>query len=50
MGFLKNIKDKSIDLGKKSVEKGAELGTKAYDETKNAAKAGHEKAKKDKKD
>jgi hypothetical protein len=50
MGFLKNIKDKSVDLGKKTVEKGAEVGTKAYDGTKDAAKKGHEKATSDKED
>ncbi len=48
MGFLKNIKDKSLNLGKKTVEKGAEVGTKAYDGTKDAAKKGHEKAQSDK--
>ncbi|MGD8637864.1 MAG: hypothetical protein PVG43_03090 [Nitrosopumilaceae archaeon] len=50
MGFLKNMKDKSVDLGKKTVEKGAEVGTKAYDGTKDAAKKGHDKAKGDKED
>jgi len=48
MGFLKNIKDKGVDLGKKTVEKGTEVGTKAYDGTKDAAKKGHEKAQSDK--
>jgi len=53
MGFLKKIKDtaekgvdKGVDLGKKGVEKG-EVGTKAYDGTKDAAKKGVDKAKKD---
>lgn len=50
MGFLKKIKDsteKGEDLGKQGIEKGAEIGTKAYDGTKDAAKKGHEKAKKE---
>ena len=34
-------------LGKKGVEKGAELGTKGYEATKDAAKKGHDKAKGD---
>ena len=48
MGFLSKIKDKSVDLGKKTVKKGTEVGTKAYDGTKDAAKKGHDKAKQDK--
>ena len=40
MGFLNKIKDKSVDLGKKTVEKGSEVGTKAYEGTKDAAKKG----------
>ena len=48
MGFLNKIKDKSVDLGKKTIEKGAEVGTKAYEGTKEAAEKGHDKAKKDK--
>ncbi len=48
MGFLKNIKDKGVDLGKKTVEKGTEVGTKAYYVKKDAAKKGHDKDKDDK--
>ena len=47
MGFLNKIKDKSVDLGKKTVEKGAEVGTQAFEETKNSAKKGYNKAKQD---
>ena len=43
MGFLKKIKD----TAEKGVEKGAEVSTKAYEGTKDAAKKGHEKAKVD---
>jgi len=43
MSFLKKIKD----TAENSVEKGAEVGTKAYEGTKDAAKKGHEKAKGD---
>lgn len=41
MGFLKKLKD----TAEKGVEKGAELGTKGYEGTKDAAKKGHDKAK-----
>jgi hypothetical protein len=41
MGFLKKIKD----TAESGVEKGAEVGTKSYEGTKDAAKKGHDKAK-----
>jgi hypothetical protein len=34
-----------VDLGKKSIEKGAEVGTQAYEGTKSSAKKGYEKTK-----
>ena len=50
MGFLKKLKDTAEtatekgDLGKKGIEKGAELGTRGYEGAKEAAKKGHDKA------
>ena len=43
MGFLKKLKD-TAEAG---IKKGAELGTKGYEGTKDAAKKGHDKAKGD---
>ena len=43
LGFLKKFKD----TAEKGVEKGAELGTKSYECTKDAAKKGHDKSKND---
>ena len=39
MGFLKKLQN--------TAEKGVELGTKGYERTKDTAKKGHDKAKRD---
>ena len=45
---LKSLDIQKVTLGKKGIEKGAELGTKAYDAGKEAAEKGRDKARADK--